>query len=271
MTVQFRAVAVSAVMVVLAPAVAQAHDFWIEPALYRVPAKSTIDVRLCVGVNFEGKPVERKADRVVRFEALGPGGGRPIMGDDGAEPAGTVELDKPGLYILVHQNSHARIELEAVKFEEYLKEEGLDAIIRERAARGQSKHGAREVYARYAKSLVCVGENPSGEDRPTGLPLELVLESKPCALRAGDRLVVLLLLEGKPLPGIQLTALNRGAPNKRIVTRTDKSGRATFMLADGGVWMIAGVHMRPAARTLEADWESFWASITFEIAAPPTP
>lgn len=266
-----RSAAVAAMVAVLVatPIDVLAHDFWIEPALFRVPPKTTIDVRLRVGANFEGQAVPRKAERVVRFEALGPGGGRPIMGSDGDEPAGTVELDKPGLYVLVHQNSHARIELDAAKFEEYLKQEGLDAIIRARAARGESKQAAREVYARYAKALVCVGADADGEDRPVGLPFELVLESKPCDLRAGAKLGVRLLLDGKPLEGTLLTALNRATPNKRITTRTDRNGRAVFELADGGIWLITGVHMRPAPASLEADWESFWASTTFEIAAPP--
>ncbi len=257
--------AILAASLMLAPAVA--HEFWIEPALYRVPPKSTIDIRLRVGANFEGQVVKRSAKRVVRFEALGPGGQRPVMGDDGAEPAGSVALDEPGLHIIVHQNSHAKTELEAAKFNAYLKDEGLDAIVKEREARGESQKPGREAYARYAKALVCVGADKGGEDRPVGLPLELVLEGKVCELKAGNKLMLKLLFEGKPLEGAQLTALSRKAPNKRIVTRTDKDGRAAFELDDAGVWLIAGVYMQPAPKALEADWESFWASITFEVAA----
>jgi len=31
------------------------------------------------------------------------------------------------------------------------------------------------------------------------------------------------------------------------------------------MWMIKAVHMIPAPAGIDADWSSFWASLTFEI------
>jgi hypothetical protein len=36
-------------------------------------------------------------------------------------------------------------------------------------------------------------------------------------------------------------------------------------MEEPGVWMITTIHMVRAAAGLDAEWESFWASLTFEI------
>ena len=48
------------------------------------------------------------------------------------------------------------------------------------------------------------------------------------------------------------------------LARTGKDGRVRFKLTHSGVWMLAGVHMR-AAKRIDADWESLWAPLTFEL------
>jgi uncharacterized GH25 family protein len=74
-----------------------------------------------------------------------------------------------------------------------------------------------------------------------------------------------LLFEGKPLAGALVVAINRENPEKRVSARSDASGRATFDLAPGGVWLVKAVHMVPAPPSSAADWESLWASLTFQI------
>ena len=32
-----------------------------------------------------------------------------------------------------------------------------------------------------------------------------------------------------------------------------------------GVWLVKAVHMVPLPKGQDADWESFWASLTFEL------
>jgi len=38
-------------------------------------------------------------------------------------------------------------------------------------------------------------------------------------------------------------------------------------LAAGRIWLVKTVHMVPAPADSGADWESLWASLTFEIPA----
>jgi len=78
---------------------------------------------------------------------------------------------------------------------------------------------------------------------------------------------VRLLYEGKPLAGTLIMALQRGRPGAVSAVRSDSRGRATLKLDRPGLWLIKAVHMIPAPADANADWESFWASLTFALPA----
>lgn len=110
-------------------------------------------------------------------------------------------------------------------------------------------------------------------------PLEILPERNPCDLFAQTStpaaLPVRVFLHGKPLGGALLGALELRAdaaerkPQAPILARTDGEGRAQLELPRAGRWMLAVVHMERAKDTDKADWESLWASLTFETAARP--
>jgi uncharacterized GH25 family protein len=252
----------------MAPAL-RAHDFWMEPSPFTPEPGERVAVRLRVGEHFQGDPVALNPRRAERFAVIGASGESPVEGAaPGGDPAGLVALDAPGLYHLVYDSSRASIELAGPEFEKYLAEEGLERISRLRAERGQTAAKAREVFSRCAKSLVAVGgKGAGGHDRVLGLPLELVPEASPSSLTRGGSLPVRLLQEGKPLEGALVVALRRGEPARRISARTDAGGRVMLSLDLPGVWLVKAVHMVPAPEETGADWESFWASLTFEVPA----
>ena len=249
-----------------------AHDLWIEPSSFRPAQSERLSVRVRVGEHFQGDPVPRNAARIERFAAVVPGEKNlelPLTGTEGADPAGQATLPVPGTWILVYDTNHAKTELEAAKFETYLAEEGLEGIIALRAQRGQTAAPSREIYSRCAKSLVVVGaENgpTKGHDRVLGLPLELVPEASPAALPAGGELPVILLYQGKPLAGALVVAIPRDEPKARVTARTGTDGRVRLRLDRRGDWLIKAVHMIPAPAESGADWESFWAPLTFRMA-----
>ncbi|HKI04249.1 MAG TPA: DUF4198 domain-containing protein [Thermoanaerobaculia bacterium] len=245
----------------------QAHDFWIEPSAFTPALGQRISVRLRVGEGFRGDPVPRDPQRIERFAALGAAGEVAIAGVPNSDPAGFLALNAPGLHLLVYDSDHASVELEGKKFEEYLGLEGLEAISALRARRGQTAAPVKEIYSRCAKSLVAVGKSAksAGYDRSLGLPLELVPEANPYSLDGGGDLAVRLDYGGKPLAGALVMALQRDRPEPRIAVRSDSRGRVKLRLDRPGVWLIKAVHMVPAPKESGADWESFWASLTFEV------
>ena len=255
-----------AVVLFFAAAPLLAHDFWIEPSTFRPEVGATVGIALRVGEGFRGDAVARDPGRIARFVLVSPSRETPIEGVSGHDPAGVVRVSEPGLQIVGYRSKTSRVELDAEKFEQYLKEEGLERIIADRARRGESGKPSREIYSRCAKSLLSAGgAGTSGHDRALGFPLELVPGKNPSSFTAGATFPLRLEYEGKPLAGALVVALRRDAPGERVSARTDAKGQVSFALAGPGAWLVKAVHMVPAPAGSGADWESLWASLTFEV------
>jgi hypothetical protein len=253
---------------------AAAHDFWIEPSSFTPRAGDEVAIGLNVGENLAGEPVPRRPGRIARFVVAGPDGERPVPGEDGKDPAGRIRIEAPGLHVVGYRSLTTRIDLDAAKFEAYLAEEGLESIVERRAGRGESGKPGREIYSRCAKALILAGPRPGpGDpgpapeppaDRALGFTLELVAERSPYGLDASRELPVRILHEGKPLAGALVVALSREAPLRKQKHRSDAEGRAVLEIDRPGLWLVKAVHMVPAPPASGADWESLWASLTFE-------
>jgi len=255
----------TAVALFFAAAPLLAHDFWIEPSTFRPEVGATVGFALRVGEGFRGDPVPRTPARIERFVLVSASREAPIDGVPGHDPAGVARVSEPGVQVVGYRSHTSRVDLDAPKFEQYLKEEGLESIVAERARRGESAKPSREIYSRCAKSIVTTGVGAkAGHDRELGFTLELIPEKNPHAYTSGGPFPVRLHHRGKPLAGALVVALARAAPEKRLSARTDAEGRVSFALAPGE-WLVKAVHMVPAPAESGADWESLWASLTFEV------
>lgn len=243
-----------------------AHDFWLEPTSFSPQPGQIVGVRLRVGQDLLGDPVARDPALVNQFVFEDAAGRKPLVGRDGADPAGLLRVDGPGLLVIGYLSNPSAIEMGAEKFNQYLKEEGLDAVAALRARRKQTGDPVHELFSRCAKSLALSGTpNRAQADRPLGFTLELVAERNPYAIRAGEDLPVRLTYESRPLAGALVVAINRLNPSEKQSVRTDAEGRVRFRLRQGGMWLIKAVHMVQAPAGAKADWASLWASLTFEL------
>jgi uncharacterized GH25 family protein len=262
--------AVGCALAALGARAVAAHDFWIEPSTFRPAPGDKVAVSLRVGDAFPGEAVPRWPERIERFALVGPAGESEVFGLRGMDPAGFAVPAGPGLHLLVYDSNHARLTLEGDRFETHLAEQGLEQVSALRKERGESAKAATEIYSRCAKALLQVGPQEAGQgagyDRALGLPLELVPLADPYALDGGGSLPLLLLYERKPLSGAFVEARSPGR-EESVSGRTDAAGRIALSLPGPGVWMVKAVHMVPAPAGGDADWESFWASLTFEVPA----
>ncbi len=258
------------VLLLLAALPATPHDFWIEPTALEPAPGAQVGVRLRVGEAFVGDPVPRNPGRIERFTIIGPNGEKPVVGVAGGEPAGYASVGPAGIYQIVYDSNRASVSLEAKKFEDYLRLEGLERILDLRQKRGLGAVPSREVYSRSAKALLSVGGSSStGFDRPVGLELELIAEKNPFEIKPGGKLPIRLLYRGQPLAGALVIAMPHSqAEAGALRARTDAQGRVRFKLppapAGGEIWLVKAVHMIEAPKDAkDADWESFWASLVF--------
>ena len=262
----FRRLALLVVAIVLSRAPLVAHDMWIDPTTFSPESGQIVGVRLRVGQDLLGDPLPRDPALINQFVFEDAAGRKPLVGRDGSDPAGFLRVATPGLLVIGYRSNPSAIELTPEKFNQYLKEEGLDAVAALRARRNETGAKAHEIFSRCAKSLVSSGSAKEGQaDRPLGFTLELVAERNPYAIRAGQDLPVRLTYENRPLAGTLVVAMNRLNPSEKLSARTDNDGRVRFRLPRGGMWLVKAVHMIPAPAGTNAEWASFWASLTFEL------
>ena len=262
----FRRLALLVVAIVLSGASLVAHDMWIDPTTFSPESGQIVGVRLRVGQDLLGDPLPRDPALINQFVFEDAAGRKPLVGRDGGDPAGFLRVATPGLLVIGYRSNPSAVELTPEKFNQYLKEEGLEAVAALRARRNETGAKAHEVFSRCAKSLVLSGSAKEGQaDRPLGFTLELVAERNPYAIRAGQDLPVRLTYENRPLAGALVVAMNRLNPSEKLSARTDHDGRVRFRLPRGGMWLVKAVHMIPAPAGSNAEWASFWASLTFEL------
>lgn len=254
-------------LLLLIPRYVCAHDYWLEPATSFPAPGAQFTVRLYVGMDLTPeKEHPFQAERVESYEVKGAGAleAKPV---EGRKPAFTIPLAKSGDVMVALVRKSAHIELAADEFNEYLAEEGLQSILQARQKAGVSGKPARESYTRYLKAF---GRAASGDGQvfvaSIGHALEIVPVKDPLSVKPGDVLPVKVMFEGKPLSGGTLFAYGKSGKEMRTASyRCGDDGTAEIRLTGAGMWSIRLVHMRECQGCKDADYESFWTSITFEV------
>lgn len=266
----------------LMPLTAFGHEFWMRAEPHRLGLNQPTSISLRVGERFEGdlvgfgQPVVRSLQRHHRGGTQDLQARVPLT----AQAGFTMAFSEPGAHLLALDTHGFHVELPAAEFERYLKEEGLEPVIAVRQAQGASTQPGRERYRRHIKALFLVnGHTDASHAVRTGQTLEIVPLDDPHTLGQEQPLRVLVLHERQPLRGALLKAWHRDTG--QLLThevRTDAQGLASVRLPAAGRWMLSVVHMvptlptvpmaapspSPADQTPAIDWDSHWASITFE-------
>ncbi len=223
-------------------------------------------------------------DRVIRFDLYGDHTARSDLlaaGQENQVPAARIRGDGDCALVVMDRKPRP-ITIEPEKFNQYLADEGLDAVIAQRSRLGQTDTPGRESYTRFLKTLVQEG-NPTTATANTlykrriGQKLEILLENDPSQLNASSgELTVKVLFEGNPLAGAKVSACRRAAddqPPHVLTATTSAKGLAKFKLDQPGLWLVRTVTMRATGAGPKADaaWESFWATYTFAARYSPGP
>lgn len=254
-----------------------AHDFWLQPAQFWAPPQATTPLTLQVGHGPFRQRSPLPLARITRFEALAPDGARVDLRGrlhPGApREDGDLRLAAPGAHVLVLEtDDRAQSHLPAIRYNDYLRAEGLTPALEQRARTHRTEADGSESYGRRAKALVQVGPPGRGPQaqvtRPLGLTLEIVPEKSPYALPRPSALPVRVIYEGRPLAGALVKLTNLEHDEAPLETRlTDRAGRATFTMPGSGQWLLNVIWTRPLPASRETDFETVFSSLSFGFPA----
>lgn len=246
---------------------AAAHDFWIEASDYRPPPGSDVSLTLRVGQRFRGESQPLLPEWLRDFSLYAGNERLAVSGFIGDDPAGRITLAATGTQVVGYFSQPSFVEIDPATFDRYLAEEGLEWVRDRRRARGKANAPAREYFIRCAKALLLpLGARPGdGFDRILGYPLELVPLADPYALQPGDTLPLRIDYLGQPAAGLLVIAMPATAPEAPTRRRSGRDGRVQLLLDRPGPWLVKAVHIRELPPPADADWESHWASLTFEL------
>lgn len=242
---------------------AVAHDFWVQPRQFSLANPGPALLTMFVGHGAARDRWGVDSDHVVLFRTIGPDGMIDRKADLRLGSAGfdaLVPLAKPGAYLVVLQSTETPSQLPFLRFNDYVKTEGITPIIATRQRLGLEKTDGREVYSRRAKAIVQVGPVDAASiarvTRPTRLLLEIVPGKHPQALGTDRMMPVQVLFHNRPLAGALVKITDLAADAEPVATqRTDKDGRTSFRIPRTGkwqmnvVWSVPGGGRDPLFRT----------------------
>lgn len=256
-----------------------AHDFWLQPQRFWIGTGATVPIAILVGHGADRAPWGVPASRILLLRDVGPAGvvdHLPAARARAVAAIPAMRFASPGTHVVVIQSGHATSDLPAVRFNDYLKEEGLTPALDLRTRTRTTGSAGREIYSRRAKTLVQVGP-PGGRQghvtRPMGMTLEIVPERNPYApvtqRSATPRAFpIRVLYEGRALAGALVKLTDLQADEKPVATRrTDSRGRTVFDVPRTGTWQFNVVWTKPIEGDARGDYDTTFSSLTFGFPA----
>lgn len=211
-------------------------------------------------------------ERIAALSLISSRGSLPVKEFYAEGTSLVAEVDAPESEVLLAALTlHPReITLGAEKFAHYLAEEDARDAIALRQQTGQNEIDGREIYTKYAKAVFQTeGAPDEAFGQVVGHRLEIVPQRNPRALRIGDRLSVQVLFDGAPVVGLRVSGGGEHLANGGYASHahTNETGRAEIEIIGAGRCFVRTHLIRPHLETEVADWESFWASLTFTVNA----
>jgi hypothetical protein len=256
---------------------AVAKDLCLRPEPAVVEPGTPFSIALLAAVPFPGAPVSWRSERLFDLSVTDARGrldvAEPVLGGDPA--AAHMTLRGPGTAVIAASTDSAYDEMPAAAFESRLRQDGLDAALRARAAAGLSDAPGRERITQHVKTLVNAGgPNASVALSRAGLALEIVPEQSLAALRPGGHLPVRVFYRGDHDVEDQICVAREAAAPAATgpeggpfawCGRLDGAGRASVPIGAAGWQMIRATRMIPIKGDPKADWQSFLTSLTFRV------
>ena len=245
------------------------HEFWISPEAYVIPSGGKVQAHLRVGEKFTGAGYSYQSRQIDRFDLVMDGNATEVKGRLGDVPAMAMSAPADGLAIIVHETTDNQLTYKSwEKFKKFVSHKDFSGVLDDHVARGIRQEDFIELYRRYAKSLVAIGDG-NGKDMPVGLKTEIVALANPYTDDI-ETMPVEVLLDGVPRANAQVELFVRdpGGDVEVQLYRTNDEGRAEFPVAAGHEYLVDAVVLEALHNNNPDDgpvWWSHWASLTFAV------
>lgn len=244
-----------------------AHEFWLQPHkfIYKKGDKAIINFR--VGENFEGDNWNGNHSKINFLSFYSNGAIKDIANliSDNNGDSLTLPLTDEGTAMIVYNGLNSFIELEASKFNTYLKEDGLEDAYEYRKQHNELGDSSHEYYQRCVKTILQVGSKyDDSYKKETNLPLDIIPEINPYQLKKKQLMNVKILFNKKPLASSYVVIWQRVKNHTfKGYRQTDENGMTTFPVIKSGNWMVSTVKMIHLENNPKAQWQSYWGSCTW--------
>ena len=244
-----------------------AHEFWLEPSKFIYKRGETASIKFRVGENFEGENWSGNRSKINFLSFYQNGIKKDISASlsDNTGDSLQLHLDQEGTAVVAYNGINSFIELEAGKFNAYLKEDGLQEAIDYRTQHGETDSMSHEAYQRSVKTIIQVGKKYDNTfAMETDLPVDIIPSAHPYKIKNKQAVTFKILFHKKPLVN-HLIKLWHRVNNKTIFAEklSDENGRVSFLIEKKGKWMVSTVQMIRTETEPKANWQSYWGSCTW--------
>ena len=243
------------------------HDLYIRPAKSVTAPNEKIRVEYHSGDAFplsQSTVVLERLKDAKRISAEGEAAFEAIR-NEAKMTVATATAPSKGHFWLISRTTPNFIQLDPTKFEEYLSHEGLGRISAWRKQNNESALPGREIYSKFVKSLLVAGAGDGSYTKPAGLTIEFVPLEDPYAAKPGATVRFQLLFRGKPAAGheVELQWATGSRVDRSILGNTDANGIVNVPVKSGSFHKLHAIIMERREDRKAADWESYWATLTF--------
>jgi uncharacterized GH25 family protein len=267
-----RAAPIALALLLLVAGVLAAHDLFLKPATYFLSPNSDSRAYVVNGT-FTRSENSITFDRVADVSIVGADGRSRLEAGAWSDAGDTSVLrfrtGAAGTYVLGVSTRPRVLELTGKDFNAYLASDGVPDVLAARRRDGEMDRAVRERYHKHVKALVQVGDERSTHfGAALGYPAELVPLENPYALRRGAVLALRALVDGSPVANQYVVVGGRTPRGTRIAQasyRSDSTGVVRVPLRSMGHWYVKFIHMVKTPADTAVDYESKWASLTFEV------
>lgn len=244
------------------------HEFWIQPDKFIYKRTDPINIKFLVGENFNGDNWMGNRDTINSLQLyFADAIDKNLDVDFGPEHGDSLQLAMidEGTVMITLNTKNSLANVQAQKFNEYLRGDSLEDALEYRERNGDTTKNGLENYQCSVKTIFQVGDRFTNVyGKKTNLPLDIVPIDNPYSIDQEQDFKVQVYFMGEILKNTRVKIWHK-LDDKVSVHEyiTDGNGEVNFFLLPEGEWMVSCVKMVRLANDPQAEWQSYWGSLTW--------